>query len=254
MDQIVFLGTANALPAIGRENTHLLIRHGEEAILVDCAANPIVHLQRGGVNLDHINHLILTHFHPDHVSGAPLFLMDLWLLGRKKSLFIYGLEHTLSRLQAMMELYDWRNWPGFFPIEYRMIPAVEEAAFLDLDGLEIVASPVRHLLPTIGIRVSFKNIHKTATYSSDTEPCEEVVRLAKGADILIHESAGSSIGHSSAQQAGEVARKAGVKSLYLIHYPAHVTKQELIQESQAAFDGPVFVCEDFMRIDLQEDE
>ena len=250
MDQIIFLGTANAIPAIGRENTHLLIRHGEEAILVDCAANPIVHLQRAGVNFDQINHLILTHFHPDHVSGAPLFLMDLWLLGRKKPLFIYGLEHTLSRLQAMMELYDWRSWPGFFPIEYCIIPAVEGTALLKLRGLEIVASPVRHLLPTIGIRVSFEDIQKTAAYSSDTEPCEVVERLAKGADILIHESAGSTIGHSSAQQAGEVASKAGVKSLYLIHYPAHVTKQALIQEAQAAFDGPVFVCEDFMGIDL----
>lgn len=250
MDQIIFLGTANAIPAIGRENTHLLVRHGQEAILVDCGANPIVHLQRGGVNLDDINHLILTHFHPDHVSGAPLFLMDLWLLGRKKPLFIYGLEHTLSRLQAMMGLYDWRTWPGFFPIEYRMIPPVEGAALLELDGLEIIASPVRHLLPTIGIRVSFKDIQKTVTYSSDTEPCEEVVRLAKGADFLIHESAGSSIGHSSARQAGEVAHKAGVKSLYLIHYPAHLTKQELIQKARSAFGGSVFVCEDFMGIDL----
>jgi ribonuclease BN (tRNA processing enzyme) len=41
-----------------------------------------------------------------------------------------------------------------------------------------------------------------------------------------------------------------VKSLYLIHYPAHVTKQELIQEAQSAFGGSVFVCQDFMGIDL----
>ncbi|GIV63754.1 MAG: MBL fold metallo-hydrolase [Bellilinea sp.] len=250
MDQIIFLGTANAIPAIGRENTHLLIRHEEEAILVDCAANPIVHLQRGGVNFEQINHLILTHFHPDHVSGAPLFLMDLWLLGRKKPLFIYGLEHTLSRLQAMMELYEWRSWPRFFPLEYRIISEVEGAALLQLDGLEIISSPVRHLLPTIGIRITFSDIQKIVVYSSDTEPCESVVRLAEKADVLIHESAGHSIGHSSARQAGEVARKAGVKSLYLIHYPANITREKLLQEAQAAFDGDVFVCEDFMGIDL----
>lgn len=250
MDQIVFLGTANAIPAIGRENTHLLIRHEQEAILVDCAANPIVHLQRGGINLEQINHLILTHFHPDHVSGAPLFLMDLWLLGRKKPLFIYGLEHTLTRLQAMMELYDWRSWPGFFPLEYRVIPEKEGAALLELDGLEIVSSPVNHLLPTIGLRIAFNPIQKVAAYSSDSEPCDEVVRLAENADALIHESAGNSIGHSSARQAGEVAQKAGAKKLYLIHYPAHVTKEELIREAQSAFDGAVYVCEDFMGIDL----
>ncbi|GIV65057.1 MAG: MBL fold metallo-hydrolase [Bellilinea sp.] len=250
MNQIVFLGTANAIPAIGRENTHLLIRHEQEAILVDCAANPIVHLQRGGVNLEQIHHLILTHFHPDHVSGAPLFLMDLWLLGRTKPLFIYGLEHTLTRLQAMMDLYDWRSWPGFFPLEYRIIPEVEGAALLEMNGLEIISSPVKHLLPTIGIRITFTDLQKTAVYSSDTEPYEAVVRLAKNADVLIHESAGHSIGHSSARQAGEVAQKAGVKSLYLIHYPANVTKEELIREARSVFGGSVFVCEDFMGIDL----
>jgi len=253
MDQIIFLGTSNAIPAIGRENTHLLIRHNQESILVDCASNPIVHLQRGGVNPEQINHLILTHFHPDHVSGASLFLMDLWLLGRKRPLFIYGLEHTLSRLQAMMELYDWRTWPGFFPLEYRVIPEVEKAKVLTLDGLEIVASPVKHLLPTIGIRISFNHSQKVAAYSSDTEPCEEVVRLAKDADVLIHEAAGRSIGHTSSRQAGEVAQKAGVKRLYLIHYPANLTKDELIQDARTAFEGEVFVCEDFMGIDLTEE-
>ncbi len=254
MDQIVFLGTANAIPAIGRENTHLLIRHQQEAILVDCASNPIVHLQRGGFNPQQINHLILTHFHPDHVSGAPLFLMDLWLMGRKSPMYVYGLEHTLSRLQTMMELYDWRSWPGFFPLEYRIIPEVEGADLLRLDGLEIVSSPVRHLLPTMGLRIAFNRIQKVVSYSSDSEPCDEVVRLAENANVLIHEAAGQSVGHSSARQAGEVARKSAAKSLYLIHYPANITKEELIREAQSAFDGPVYVCEDFMGIDLTGSE
>lgn len=252
MGQIICLGTANAIPGIDRENTHLLIRHQQEAILIDCAANPIVHLQRGGIDFEQINHLILTHFHPDHVSGAPLFLMDLWLMGRKKPLFIYGLEHTLSRLQAMMDLYDWRNWPGFFPLEYRVIPEVEQVPLLKLDGLEIVASPVKHLLPTIGIRARFEQFHKTVAYSSDTEPYEGFIRLAQGADVLIHEAAGHSIGHSSARQAGEVAQLAGAKRLYLIHYPSAVNKEHLIREAQEVFSGVVLACEDFMKIELAE--
>lgn len=253
MNQVIFLGTANAIPTLNRENSHLLIQNEREAILVDCATNPIVHLQRGGIDPRRVNHLILTHFHPDHVSGAPLFLMDLWLLGRKDPLFIYGLEHTLTRLQAMMDLYDWRTWPGFFPLEYRFIPEREMAEVLKLTDIQILSSPVKHLMPTIGIRIAFSDFQKIVTYSSDTEPCEEVIRLAQGADILIHEASGGWVGHTSARQAGEVAQKAAVKRLYLIHYPANVTKDELVQDARLAFEGEVYVCEDFMGIDLTEE-
>ncbi len=42
-------------------------------------------------------------------------------------------------------------------------------------------------------------------YSSDTSPCDAVVALARDADVLIHEAAKDTLGHSSAAQAGEVA-------------------------------------------------
>ena len=44
-------------------------------------------------------------------------------------------------------------------------------------------------------------------YSCDTEPCDEVIRLSEGVDVLIHEATGESLGHSSARQAGEIAKK-----------------------------------------------
>src|SRR5260370_8039463 len=75
------------------------------------------------------------------------------------------------------------------------------------------------MIPTIGIRVEAKKPAKVLAYSCDTEPCEQTVRLAEGADILIHEAGGASFGHSSAEQAGEIATKAEVGKLYLIHYP-----------------------------------
>ena len=88
-------------------------------------------------------------------------------------------------------------------------------------------------------------------YSCDTEPCPEVVRLAKGADVLIHETAGSSPGHSSAAQAGNAARTAEAKELYLIHYPTgDFDSQSLVKDAQNKFPGSVKLAEDFMELEF----
>mgnify|MGYP001070388108 CR=1 FL=1 len=103
---------------------------------------------------------------------------------------------------------------------------------LDCDEFKITASPVHHMVPTIGIRVEVKRTKKVLAYSCDTEPCEQTVRLAGGADILIHEAGGATFGHSSAEQAGEIASKAEVETLYLIHYPTgKFAKGDIVKEA-----------------------
>ena len=84
-------------------------------------------------------------------------------------------------------------------------------------------------------------------YSCDTEPCAQVIRLAAGADILIHESAGAIRGHSSAAQAAEIANQAEVGKLYLIHYPTgKYAHGDLIAEARQRYQGDVTLAEDFM--------
>ena len=51
----------------------------------------------------------IAHFHPDHVFGIPILLMNIWLLGRADPLPVYGLQDVLERFQAMMELFCWRD-------------------------------------------------------------------------------------------------------------------------------------------------
>jgi ribonuclease BN (tRNA processing enzyme) len=51
------------------------------------------------------------------------------------------------------------------------------------------------MVPNIGLRVEFKASGKVWAYSCDTEPCSEVVRLGRGADVLVHEVAGAGLGH-----------------------------------------------------------
>jgi ribonuclease Z len=106
------------------------------------------------------------------------------------------------------------------------------------------------MIPNIGLRIEFLQ-KKVVAYSSDTEPCPAVIQLAQGAEVLIHEAAGNSPGHTSPAQAGEIAQEANVKSLYLIHYPAREARSEsLIAEAASTFDGQVVLAEDFMKLEF----
>ena len=212
---------------------------------------PDLRLEKAGLDFNDLTDLIVTHFHPDHVSGLPLLLMDMWLMGRRKPINIYGLHYTLDRVENLMGFFGWADWPDFFPVAFYRLPMQEMTTVVDFPDFRIFASPVRHLLPTIGLRFEFNHTHKTMAYSCDTEPCAQVIRLAEGADILIHESAGASRGHSSAAQAGEVANQAEVGKLYLIHYPTgKYASGDLIAEAHQRYQGEVALAEDFMVLDF----
>ncbi len=249
MGTVIILGSGYAVPEEGHDNTHLFIQQGIHGVLVDCASNPVVRLRQAGIAFSQITDLILTHFHPDHVSGMPLLLMDLWLMGRKQPLQIYGLPHTIDRAEAMMKLYDWKKWPNFFPVMFHRLPEQEMSLVIHSPDLNIYSSPVKHLIPTIGLRVEFIPQEKVVAYSCDTEPCSQVAALADKADVLIHEATGASVGHSSSQQAAQIARQAGVKELILIHY-AQAKGAEILSPVKDFFPGPARLSTDLLRFEF----
>jgi ribonuclease Z len=248
---VLILGTSHAVPDVEHGNTHMLIQTDEHNILIDCAGDIIQRLQKAEVPIERLTDLILTHFHPDHVSGAPLLLLGLWIMGRKEPLTIYGSQYTLERMQTVMELYEWKTWPGFYPVTFQTIEEKEFAPVLLTKEVRILASPVAHMIPTIGLRVEFPQTGKTMAYSCDTSPCEQVIRLAENVDRLLHESAGDSNGHTSAAQAAKIANEAQAKALYLIHYAARGEGlQAMKTEAEDIFTGPVAIAEDYMRLDF----
>jgi ribonuclease Z len=251
MAKLIILGSSNAIPDATHENTHMAFQGQESTVLVDCVSNPILRLQQAGLSFNKVTDLILTHFHPDHVSGVPLLLMGMWLMGHARNVDIYGLHHTLDRIEDLMGFYDWDHWPDFFPVAFHRLPHREDMPVLENGDFRIIASPVRHLVPTIGLRIECVQSGKVVAYSCDTEPCPAVVELAQGADVLIHEASGAFPGHTSATQAGDIARKAGAKKLYLIHYPTGKNDpRPLVDEAGEVFGGEVQLAEDFMEIEL----
>lgn len=95
-------------------------------------------------------------------------------------------------------------------------------------------------------------------YSGDTKPCENVVKLSKGADLLIHdgtfleEEEGKA--HADVGQAAKIAKKARVKQLVLTHLSRRYVTKEEINEMEATAKK-IFpntkVAHDFMKVRIK---
>ena len=114
-------------------------------------------------------------------------------------------------------------------------------------------APTRHYIPTFALR--YESNGTALTYSADTAPDDNVSKHADGSKLFICEATLTANevehgmrGHSSAREAAEMARKAGVDSLMLSHYPAEASQEELILYARSVFSGKITVADDHMRV------
>ncbi|MDX2160869.1 MAG: MBL fold metallo-hydrolase [bacterium] len=248
MARAIILGSSAALSDAKHDYTHFLLQGegGRAPVLIDCGSNPLPKLTRLNVGVNAIQDIILTHFHADHTAGYPNLATELWLLNRTAPLRVYGVDHCLTRVEEMMLAFAWDTMPLKFPIEYVRVADADNVPVMENDDFRIRAWQTKHFIPTIGLRIENKVTGKVLAYSCDTEPIPGIIELGRNADMLIHEAAGATLGHSSAAQAGQVATAAGAKALYLIHYqpPQYADTSGLVAEAQTTFTGFVSLCED----------
>lgn len=241
----VLLGTGPSVPSLDQQNTALALIGETHTVLIDCGPPIYLQLLRAGINVSQVDSVVLTHFHPDHVDGLPALVMAMWIARRREPLHVYAGADTAERTAALLGLHRVAEWPGRFPLHAHTIGDEAGAEVLRSDDFVITSAPTAHYVPSIGLRVVNRRSGAALAYSGDTAPCDAVLALAQGADLLLHESTGPSAGHSSASQAGEIAQKAHVRRLALVHYDAQRTPPEaLVTEARRTFDGDIHAGRD----------
>ncbi|NNE33997.1 MAG: MBL fold metallo-hydrolase [Rhodothermales bacterium] len=195
--------------------------------LVDCGGDTMHRLLSAGIDPNTVFALVITHTHPDHISGFPLLMEKLWLHGRRRPLPVYGIRDVIVLAKHLWEAFEMAGWKDFPDIEWNEIPHEPDVTVFANHTWKVTASPGKHSIPVIGLKVESRTSGRFAVYSCDTEPCETITALAQGAEILLHEANGNGPGHSSAEQAAEIAAEANVRNLVLVHLPQGMDERKL---------------------------
>ena len=256
--RLVFLGTSGAVPSATRDTTSLALVDTAAAVLIDCGGSPVQKLRRSGVDPVRLTHVVITHIHPDHAYGLPSLVQTLHLLGRTAPLPVFCPDEHVDALGRRLDAFRLRDRADRFRVALEGISAAEKVAVLTCSSFTLSASRNDHgAMPNVALRID--GLPRGAVvYSSDTRPCEAVVRLATGAHTLIHEATfphrarGRFGAHSTAAEAGEIAARAGVTRLLLTHIDAeyHGELDALADEARSRFGGTVEIADELVPYEL----
>jgi len=139
MFELVFLGTAAAVPSAERGSPALLVARGPARLLVDCGEGTQRQLMRGQLGFRGLEHVLLTHAHLDHVAGLAGLLATLELYRLGASAEVIGSRETI----AVAGRYLRDTIGSESEVGYRLRPA-SPGLVLPRSGWHIAAFPVAH--------------------------------------------------------------------------------------------------------------
>jgi ribonuclease BN (tRNA processing enzyme) len=188
-------------------------------------------------------HVLLSHLHADHCLDMPgLYVWRRYHPSRPAGkALLYGPSDTWSRLGAASSPYGGEidDCSDIFDIHHWV-----DGEPATLGALTVVPRVVAHPTESYGLRITDPSGASLA-YSGDTGICGQLVELARGADVFLCEASWTHSPdrprdlHLSGTEAGRTAAQAGVRELLLTHIPPWTSREDVISEAKAEFDGPV---------------
>jgi ribonuclease BN (tRNA processing enzyme) len=275
--KLVLLGTAGGpTPKLDRSAPANAIVIGDDIYVIDCGDGVARQMVLASLDLKHIRDVFITHQHSDHNADYGNLLLLAWETGLGTPVNTYG-PPPLKRMTELfleMQTYDIHvreRDEGRPRLDKLFVPhEVSQAGpVMHDDNVKVTAALVHHPLVKPAFAYRFDCPDRSIVFSGDTSPSGNLVALARGADILVHEVMDLRLidralkfdphaktlrrhlldSHTPMSKVGEIATKAGVKTLVLNHFvpgivaiPDHVWYNAV----KPHFKGRVIVGHDLM--------
>jgi len=272
--EVVTLGTGSPIPDPNRAGAATLVRIDGHQLLFDCGRAVVMRLAAAGSLPMLLDAVLLTHLHSDHTSDFNDVITTRWIMAPVESpLPVVGPPGTrrfADRTLAM--LTDDVGYRRDHHADLAWDPSCTVTEVVDglaweADGIRVTAAPTDHrpVAPTIGYRIEAGG--RAVAIAGDTVPCEGLDRICAGADVYVQTVLRDDLVrsvpsprfqdvldyHSTCEDAGRTARRAGVQTLVLTHPvppPAPGTEDEWVAAAAAHFDGEVVLAHDLWSVTL----
>ena len=271
---ITLLGTGSPMPAPDRAGPATLVSVADEHVLVDAGRGVLIRLAACGLGAANLTAVLLTHLHSEHITDLNDVITTRWVTTfAPDPLVVIGppgtaevVDHLLAALAPdiayrIAHHADLNEPPPVIVREYTDGPIDIGASF----GLACAPTDHKPVEPTLGYRIDHDGT--SVVLAGDTVPCAGLDRLCQGATALVHTVIRKDVienfpiqrmqdtldYHSSPEQAGDTAGRAGVGTLVLTHYVPVLTPDTVDEWRDRAathFDGVVELGDDLHRIDL----
>ncbi len=278
--RLVLLGTAGGpTPKLTRNAPAQVIIFNGAAYVVDCGNGVARQLRLARVPLASIRHVLLTHHHSDHNADYGTLLLLAWgadlatpvdTWGPPPLKRMTGLFLEMSDTDVTVRMAD----EGRPPLAPLIRPhEITEDGLVFRDGeLTVTCARVHHPLVADAFAYRFDAPDRSIVISGDTSPSPAVIKLARNADVLVHEVmylpaiegliAGSANAgalrrhlvdsHTPVEEAGRIAAEANVKTLVLSHFvpgeASAVADDTWRRAARTRFRGEVIVGRDLLQI------
>ncbi len=200
-------------------------------------------------------HVIVTHYHWDHIQGIPFFSP---LYAEQNRFHFYSFRSEYLGRDSLKRVFEAQMAHPYFPVDISAMSAPREFTEIsggdrfEVPGARVTARWLYHPQGCLGFR--FETSAGTLVYATDNEPGDpqldqSLLELAAGADIFINDaqfapgqlaSARKGWGHSSWLEGVKVAKEAGVKNLVLFHHDPDSndkTVDGLLREARGKFEN-----------------
>ena len=277
--RLVLLGTAGGpTPKAKAAAPAQAIVVGDRIYLVDCGDGVARQLALAKLPVRDLRAVFITHQHSDHNAGyGPLFLLG-WPGGLSEPVDTYGPPPLVEMTKQLLDAYRYdielRMRDEGRPALARLVRPHEITAggevFKD-DRVRVTAALNDHPPIEHSFAYRFDTADRSIVISGDTRYSENVIKLARGADVLVHEVVSREFwerpgglqppdvvrhilaSHTDAPDVGRVAAAAGVGMLVLSHYvptegPGAPSDEQWIAGVRRHFKGKVVVGTDLMEL------